>query len=206
MRTRWGWPLRFGGPFRRGFDVLWLPLLIGRLLLRRAFCWRLALRRARWRLFLGRRRWLGRLRLAGANAEQPLEQARLFPFRHGALTANKEPPSCPETTASTSAPAPSCASSLTGVKSDERPCPALSMSTWMHRPLAASRCDFRAATPLARSSLARRATVRPLTCGMRAAGVPSRAEKGNTFRNVSPHSSTSDSELWNMTSVSVGKP
>src|SRR6188508_1475717 len=162
MRTRGGRPLRLGGPFRLGFDLLWLPLLIGRLLLGRAFGWRLVLRRVGRRLFLGRRRWLGRLRLPGANAEQPLE-ARLSPLSHGALTASKEPPSSPETTASTSAPAPSCASSLTGVKSNERPCPALSMSTWMRRPLAASRCDFRAATPLARSSLARRATVRPLT-------------------------------------------
>src|SRR6185312_2016727 len=129
MRTRGGRPLRLGGPFRLGFDLLWLPLLIGRLLLGRAFGWRLALRRVGRRLFLGRRRWLGRLRLPGAKAEQPLEQARLSPLSHGALfRASKEPPSSPETTASTSAPAPSCAWSLTGVKSDERPFPALSMS------------------------------------------------------------------------------
>src|SRR6185369_14384884 len=108
MRTRGGRPLRLGGPFRPGFDLLWLSLLIGRLLFGRAFGWRLALRRVGRRLFLGRRRWLGRLRLPGANAEQPLEQARLSPLSHGALTASKETPSSPEATASTSAPAPSC--------------------------------------------------------------------------------------------------
>src|SRR5262249_17568066 len=149
-----------------------------------------------------------RIRRAGKAFAELGEPAplRLLRFRHDVTVASSALPSSPATTASTSAPAPVCASSLTGVKSVERPWPGLSISTWMRHPLAAARCDLRAATPLSRSSLARRAMVRPLTCGMRAAGVPSRAEKGNTCRKVSPHSSTSDNEFLNIVSVSVGKP
>ncbi len=47
---------------------------------------------------------------------------------------------------------------------------------------------------------------RPASCGMRAAGVPGRAEYGKTCRKVRPHSSTSASEFANIASVSVGKP
>ena len=51
------------------------------------------------------------------------------------------------------------------------------------------------ATPFSRKRAARLAITAPLSWRMRAAGVPGRAENGNTCRKVSPQSSTSDSEF-----------
>src|SRR4029453_3513114 len=100
MRTRGGRPLTLGGPFRLGFDLLWLPLLIGRLLFLRGFCRLLALRG------VGTVRppcggsWLGCVGLPAINAERPLEQPWLLAVGHDSLSASKEPPSSPATTAS----------------------------------------------------------------------------------------------------------
>src|SRR5512143_2483821 len=150
---------------------------------------RLVLGRAIARRFLphglfGRRLLLGRARLWrgwGAAPKQPLHEGRLLSFAHGATTARSDAPSSPLTTASTRAPAARPASSLTGVKSAERPCASFSMSTLICRPRALSRCALSAATPFSRSAAARLAMTGPLTCGISAAGVPLRAEKGNTW-------------------------
>src|SRR5581483_3109142 len=153
-------------------------------------------------------RWLRRLgrRPLSAGAEQPLHEGRLLRLAHDATTATSDVPSSPSTTASTRAPARCRASSVTGVKSAARPCASFSISTSIRRPFDLARCAFSAAIPLARSLAARSAMTGPGTCGISAAGVPSRAEKGKTCRKVSPQSSTSESEPSNMASVSVGKP
>ena len=60
--------------------------------------------------------------------------------------------------------------------------------------------------PAARSRAARSWRNAFGTCGMRAAGVPRRAENGNTWRWVNPASSISAQVRSNIASVSVGKP
>ena len=63
-----------------------------------------------------------------------------------------------------------------------------------------------ACSPAVRRRAARSWRVDLGSCGMRAAGVPRRAENGKTCRWVSPASSISASVRSNIASVSVGKP
>ena len=58
----------------------------------------------------------------------------------------------------------------------------------------------------ARRRSARSRTKARSSCGMRAAGVPGRGENGKTWTCARPHSSISDSDCANISSVSVGKP
>src|SRR6516162_510296 len=130
----------------------------------------------------------------------------LLAAAHAVVLAIRALPSWPLTMALTSLAWLSKAAIFTGVKSSARPRPALSMSTWICRPLALSRWRRKAATPLSRNAAARSAVTLPWTCRMRAAGVPGRAENGKTCRKVSLQSSISDREPANIVSLSVGKP
>ena len=103
-------------------------------------------------------------------------------------------------------PGAAAAESFTGVNCSVRPCARDSVNTRRVAPTSASRCRRKASAPRSRKRRARSFTTARESCGMRAAGVPGRAENGKTCRCVNPHCSTRSSELLNISSVSVGKP
>ena len=82
----------------------------------------------------------------------------------------------PLPSAATISPAATSRSKRTSVKSSARPVLPRSVSTLSRRPRRASRCAACAAAAAARRRPARSATIPPGSCGMRAAGVPGRAE------------------------------
>src|SRR2546430_904516 len=103
-----------------------------------------------------------------------------------AVCANAQPtiyasncrPSCPTIVTSTIAPGSIAALSRTGVKCSVRPLLVVSANRLRRAPTSRSRCRTNAMAPFSRSRRARSLMISRASCGMRAAGVPARAENG----------------------------
>ena len=94
----------------------------------------------------------------------------------------------------------------TGAKPSLWPLPWSSISTRWVVPTRLSSQAVRRAAAASRSRAARALTISRSTCGIRAAGVPGRGEKGKTWAAITSQSSSRRRLFRAIASVSVGKP
>src|SRR5690606_38058481 len=117
------------------------------------------------------------LREAGSQPAEPAAATVLVvALAHAAILPISVVPSAPAICAGTSAPSGTSSAIRTGANCSEWPAPSRSTSTVTRRPICAPRKTSARRSPAARRRAARSRRTCPGTCGIRAAGVPSRAE------------------------------